>query len=547
MALKIKCITNSVRASGGLLRALQARESKCRNCFIVSRPGFALSLGIAFLLTACATGGGLTRKDILNQYRPINQLSNRIAVARGEQAALLAPQSFKDAEKYLEEAIEHARDAEKEKANQKAQVGLDKMKRVDANLWQSRDVFSEVLETRERARNAGAPDLFEERFKDADETLQKQAKNVEQGNINAARDSLPQLLESYSQLELDAIKKGTLEAAKQAVKHAEESEADEYAPGTLKRARQGLKLLTSIIEADRTQKEKADAHAKRTIWLARRAIEITHLAKRFEDENLDHEGIILWYQSQLLQIRSPLKNELPFDKPNSIVVKTLRQDIQGLMSSVNEMRDSQNQAQATIARLQREKESLRAQHERQLKLALADLRSGKEAKIAELEQTLALQASTEADAERRRVAAQQRLEKIQELFTPEQGDVLRMGDYIILRLHGFYFPPGKSTIEAKNFGLLNKIVTAINTFPNSQVKVIGHTDATGSDKTNLKLSMERAKNVEIFLNTTGEVPESRLTSEGRGESEPVASNSTKEGRAKNRRIEVLILTKGIGT
>jgi outer membrane protein OmpA-like peptidoglycan-associated protein len=356
-----------------------------------------------------------------------------------------------------------------------------------------------------------------------------------------ARDSLPGLLDTYAQLELESLKRGTVEAARQAVNHAEENDADDYAPKTLAQAKQELKLLVSIIEADRTQRKKADAQAEKTIWLARRANEITELAKRFDHDDWSHESIILWYQNQLLRIRQPLSNQLPFDKANAAVINVLRQDIEGLLNSVKDMRDSQTKAQQRIASLQQQMEAERVRYEKRMQQALADLRSGKEARIAALQKQLNREASKKAEAQRKRQAEQQRFESVRALFSPDQAEVLRKEDDVILRLHGFNFPSGKSTIEAKNFGLLNKIVTAVNTFPNSKVKITGHTDARGDKKSNLELSVERAKNVEAFINTTGGIPVDRLESHGRGEAEPVASNETKKGRAKNRRIEVLIV------
>ena len=71
------------------------------------------------------------------------------------------------------------------------------------------------------------------------------------------------------------------------------------------------------------------------------------------------------------------------------------------------------------------------------------------------------------------------------------------------------------------------------------VKVIGHTDSQGSDAYNQKLSERRASSVAAYLLSQGLAP-NKLTSEGRGESQPVADNDTEEGRAQNRRVELHI-------
>jgi len=161
---------------------------------------------------------------------------------------------------------------------------------------------------------------------------------------------------------------------------------------------------------------------------------------RFDEQDLDHEGIILWYQQQLSRIRQPLTNDVPFDKPNAVVVDLLRRDLQGLLSSLERMREGQKRAQNRIADLQQKMEQQRVQHDKRLKQALADLRSGKEAHIASLQRELSQQASAEAEATRRRQMAEQRFRDVQALFSADQGEVLRKRDNVILRLHGFSFP-----------------------------------------------------------------------------------------------------------
>lgn len=77
-------------------------------------------------------------------------------------------------------------------------------------------------------------------------------------------------------------------------------------------------------------------------------------------------------------------------------------------------------------------------------------------------------------------------------------------------------------------------------YPNSTIQIIGHTDNTGSAEYNQSLSTERALAVSSVLQQNG-VPQFRIQAMGRGESQPIASNLTPEGRAQNRRVDVVIL------
>ncbi len=95
--------------------------------------------------------------------------------------------------------------------------------------------------------------------------------------------------------------------------------------------------------------------------------------------------------------------------------------------------------------------------------------------------------------------------------------------------------------------LLNKISRAIAEFDTPRIKVSGHTDATGSDETNQRLSEERAQKVGAFLVQVGQLEPNRVSTAGYGESKPVASTETADGRARNRRIEILIENRDDGT
>jgi outer membrane protein OmpA-like peptidoglycan-associated protein len=86
---------------------------------------------------------------------------------------------------------------------------------------------------------------------------------------------------------------------------------------------------------------------------------------------------------------------------------------------------------------------------------------------------------------------------------------------------------------------LQTIAGSISRYPDTRIEVIGHTDNTGSAAFNQDLSQRRASSVGNVLRDSG-VPASRLVTFGRGEEQPVASNLTPEGRAQNRRVEIII-------
>jgi OmpA-OmpF porin, OOP family len=103
------------------------------------------------------------------------------------------------------------------------------------------------------------------------------------------------------------------------------------------------------------------------------------------------------------------------------------------------------------------------------------------------------------------------------------------------------FEFGKATIKPKSFPILDEIVTLMKSRPKMRIGVYGHTDNVGSDENNLRLSKARAASVMQYLIKKG-IAAGRLESEGFGETKPVQSNDTYEGRAKNRRVEFKILS-----
>ena len=101
------------------------------------------------------------------------------------------------------------------------------------------------------------------------------------------------------------------------------------------------------------------------------------------------------------------------------------------------------------------------------------------------------------------------------------------------------FATSSAAVGAQGQNDLYIIARNLNQYPNSRIQVIGHTDSTGSAAYNQDLSERRARSVAGILQAGG-VSSARITTTGRGASNPVASNDTAAGRAQNRRVEILI-------
>lgn len=100
------------------------------------------------------------------------------------------------------------------------------------------------------------------------------------------------------------------------------------------------------------------------------------------------------------------------------------------------------------------------------------------------------------------------------------------------------FDSGKSTIKKESMPVVEQIIEMMNQAPDIQISVEGHTDSDGKNEANLKLSEARAKAVMDAI-VKGGIDKTRLSSAGFGEEKPIADNSTDEGKAKNRRVELI--------
>jgi len=118
--------------------------------------------------------------------------------------------------------------------------------------------------------------------------------------------------------------------------------------------------------------------------------------------------------------------------------------------------------------------------------------------------------------------------------------VERQGDNIILNMPSdVTFAVDQSDVQQRFYGTLDTVAATLNQYPQTLVDVIGHADSTGADAYNQTLSERRANSVASYLISRG-LLQDRLFVAGRGETSPIASNATPEGRAQNRRVEVIV-------
>jgi len=116
---------------------------------------------------------------------------------------------------------------------------------------------------------------------------------------------------------------------------------------------------------------------------------------------------------------------------------------------------------------------------------------------------------------------------------------------LIVNMGDVLFDTGKSDLRPEAREALAKLTGIVLNYPSLQLAVEGHTDSTGSDELNQKLSEQRAEAVRGYLTGQG-LPPDKVTAHGFGKTMPVADNSTAAGRQKNRRVEIVVAGEVIG-
>jgi outer membrane protein OmpA-like peptidoglycan-associated protein len=187
-----------------------------------------------------------------------------------------------------------------------------------------------------------------------------------------------------------------------------------------------------------------------------------------------------------------------------------------------------------LQNLARQEETLRAQQNEASAIVLSELSS------AEAEQARRVAAAQSEEASLARQEADLAFAAADSLRLQLQSMTARSDARgQVMTLAGDAFASGQSTLRSEARSNLQRVVEFVNTYPGQTVLIEGHTDSQGSANLNQVLSQKRAEAVRDALIQDG-VDATRLSALGVGEDRPVADNASEEGRARNRRVEIVV-------
>lgn len=463
-----------------------------------------------------AAGSGYAQDELRKTF--FKDADAAKALAESGNAKLLAPRSYERGMKEYrdaESALERGRNIEYVRSNAADATRYFKTAAEAARL--AKTALAQGLKSRQDAANASAPRLSPEIWSDAQQKFLRAIQLLERGDLKNAKLREIEATSLYRDAELIAIKAQYLSETRRLLVDADRARVGRYAPITLGKAKQLLANAERELNENRYDTDLPRSLAKQANYEAKHALYLSEIVRQVRDKKLSSEQLVLNWEQPMRAIAG-VADIVPDmqDGPDRLMAE-LAAYFEG---QANELQALQQEKADNEVRLADMGEELRALDQRL---------GGATAERAALIQRLEAQA---------RIKAQ--FAQVDKMFSRSEARVFREGDSIILRLVGLSFDSGASQIKPGNFDLLAKVEKAIDVFPRSELTIEGHTDSHGGDASNQKLSQERAESVHQYMINAMRIPTYRLIATGYGETRPVSSNETEAGRARNRRIDIVI-------
>lgn len=455
-----------------------------------------MKTGIAVVLTAALAAVAAGTAFGQSVEAEVAQAKGALSDAQARKLHLICPRGFEKASKGLADA---------EKAL-KAGGSIDRIQRhlaeADEALGACRQVEElgmvlarDALAARGEALAANAPEFAPDQWEKAEKSMTSLGRQIEGGAGEKARRDAEATAQLYADAELKAIRVDLLGKAKQAREQALAARADRWAPVTLAKAADLLGEAEDILQGDRSRQGEAAAKAavaedeyRHAAWIAGRAAAI-------DKDRDEFERVVLSYEQRMSALAGQLGFTADFSEGGAPVIENMSAAVTGLNDNIRDLQAKVDELQAVAAKYEQ---------------------------VAPLEEV------------------NRKVTKVAGLFGPDEAEVSQSGDRLVVRLTALSFPTGSSEIQPKDFPVLTRVQAALREFPSSRVVIEGNTDSTGNPDFNQALSQRRAEAVREYLLANMSRDPASIATVGYGSSRPLASNETPEGRAKNRRIDVVI-------
>ncbi len=481
---------------------------------MASLPSFVRLLLLAvFVLGA---GSALAQDELRKTF--FKDVDAARAAADAVNANLLAPRSYSAAIKDYDAAdVGLNRGRNIEYIRTKVGRAENNFQTATTAAQLAKTVLSQVMKSRQDAANAKSPQLSPEIWDKAQREFGSAIRYLERGDLKNAKRKDIAATSLYRDAELIAIKAQYLTETRRLLADADRARVGRYAPMTLGKAKQLLAEAEKELNENRYDTDRPRNLARQANYEAKHAIYLSEVVRDVRDKDLTVEQLVLNWEDSLNQIAGaadivPAMAAGPADLTSELVAHVEDQS--------NEIQSLQQESESGILRLADMEEEIRTLDQRL---------GGATAERAALVQRLEAQARVK-----------EQFEQVEKMFSRSEARVFREGNNVILRMVGLSFDSGRSELRQGSFDLLTKVEKAIDVFPRSELVVEGHTDSYGGDESNQRLSQQRAESVQNYMINAMRIPSYRIIATGFGETNPVANNETESGRARNRRIDIVI-------
>jgi OOP family OmpA-OmpF porin len=487
----------------------------------------SLLLAIGLLIAGCASTS-LKTEPIAKTENPaqlIASLDQDMAKARAEQVDLLSPDWFAQAQDSCA-AAKRGLDQGDDLAGIWAHLSKGRAQLEQATQFaeQSRYHLGEVIESRHMAIQAGGPG-YKKEFADLEGNFEDLTRAVEKNNFKYVQDHKEAANQGYRALELRAIKDAALDEVRRMLADLEDQKVQKIAPQSHAQARAKLDEADAFISGNRYASAEIASHAAAARFYVQRLKEIARISTQFR--TMEPEKIALQVEAYLHPIAGRLN--LP-DQRNQNFEGQQAGILNGIAAQEGRIAAAAEEGKAQEARIAKLNSQINS-----LNRQLAEV-EGRSYQVEADKERLA--------ADRERLAAEKRFNelfnRVQGYFRENEAEVYKQAGSLVIRLKAIQFPVGQAVIVPENYDLLAKVQKAITTFGQPHIVVEGHTDSTGSVAKNEQLSQLRAESVRSYLVANGTLPADLIAAVGYGPNRPLAPNETAEGRAINRRIDVVI-------
>jgi len=405
--------------------------------------------------------------------------------------------------------------------------------------------FTDLMKIRQLAFNVEAYNNAQKLWKEGEENFSSAIEDYNDKDMEGYQKYAKAAETNYKDAELVGVKGKFLNDLNASIAQAEDKDLNKYAPVTLKKSKQFAQEIETILDANRYDTLKARNNLNQATYELKHGLYLQDLFMKMKEKEKTMEDLVLSWEEPLTKIAAGFKIQPSFDKGYDEITSQIifnindrsakldkeLKDNQKMSSELEDLRKSIQDYKTKLADAETQNKQLITDSEL-LKKSVEEYKT----KFGQLENESFKYKTQSQELEKN----SQIIEATSQLFLPSEAEIIKNDELIIIRLVNIVFPANKATLEPQYYNLLAKVQKAIQLFPNGTTVIEGHTDGQGDFQKNLNLSQARANAIFQYLMSSMGAESSRITAVGLGGTKPIANNSSEEGRAKNRRIEIVI-------